>query len=66
MAKKWVKTTALWLLILGGLVWGTVGLFEWNFLQALLVRMSWLLRAVYVAVGAIAVYAAWNAVKGRA
>lgn len=50
---------ALVLLIVGGLNWLLVGLFELDLVAALFGELSWLSRAVYVAVGISAVYLAF-------
>lgn len=44
-----------WLLIIGGLNWGLVGLFEFDLVERLLGSVSWLQRAVYVLVGLSAI-----------
>lgn len=47
---------ALVLLMIGGLNWGIIGLFELNLVERLLGGLPMLLRAVYVAVGAAGAY----------
>lgn len=49
---------ALVLLIVGGLNWGLVGLFEFDLVAAIFGEMSALSRIVYVLVGLAALYAA--------
>ena len=44
------------LLVVGGLNWGLVGLFEFDLVAALFGEMSWFTRLVYVLVGVSAVY----------
>lgn len=58
MAKKmkWLKTLAFWLVVVGGVNWGLVGLFDFNLVSMLFGSMAWLEKAVYVLVGASAVY----------
>ncbi|RFA29331.1 DUF378 domain-containing protein [Alkalilimnicola ehrlichii] len=55
-------TTANWvaliLLIVGGLNWGLVGLFNFDLVAAIFGEMSVLSRLVYIVVGIAAVYAA--------
>lgn len=46
-----VHCVAWWLLIIGGLNWGLVGLFQWNLVDALFGAWPWLVRVVYVLVG---------------
>lgn len=48
---------ALVLLVIGGLNWALVGLFNFDLVAAIFGRMSVLSRAVYVVVGLAAVYA---------
>lgn len=50
--------TALVLLIVGGLNWGLVGLFEFNLVEAIFGTMSWLSRLVYIVVGLSAIWVA--------
>lgn len=47
---------ALWLIIIGGLNWGLVGMFNFNLVSAILGDMSILSRIVYVLVGLSAVW----------
>lgn len=51
-----VNTITLVLLIVGGLNWGLVGLFNFDLVAALFGEMSPLSRIVYVLVGASAVW----------
>lgn len=44
------------LLVIGGLNWGLVGLFNFNLVSALLGEMSWISRIVYIVVGISALY----------
>ncbi|MFO7598153.1 MAG: DUF378 domain-containing protein [Desulfocurvibacter africanus] len=46
------------LLIIGGLNWGLVGLFEFDLVAALFGTLSWFSRLVYVLVGLSAIYQA--------
>lgn len=50
-------TVALVLLIIGGLNWALVGLFNLDFIAALFGRMTLLSRTVYVLVGVAALFA---------
>ncbi len=52
---NWV---ALILLIVGGLNWGLVGLFQFDLVAAIFGEMSVLSRIIYVIVGLAAIYAA--------
>jgi hypothetical protein len=47
------------LLIVGGLNWGLVGLFDFNLVSALFGTMSWVSRLVYILVGLSALYQAF-------
>jgi uncharacterized membrane protein YuzA (DUF378 family) len=51
-----INTITLVLLIVGGLNWGLVGLFDFNLVSALFGEMSPLSRIVYALVGASAVW----------
>lgn len=53
---KAVNTVALLLIIIGGVNWGLVGLLEYNLVDSLFGEGSTLARAVYVLVGAAALY----------
>lgn len=54
------------LLVIGGLNWGLVGLFDFNLVE-FIVGKTWLDRIIYVIVGACAVYQAvgWKAIQKR-
>jgi uncharacterized membrane protein YuzA (DUF378 family) len=51
-----INSVTLFLLIVGGLNWGLVGLFDFDLVAALFGEMSTLSRIVYVLVGASALY----------
>lgn len=53
---KGVNTVALLLIIIGGLNWGLVGLFDYNLVDGLFGEGSALARIIYVLVGIAAVY----------
>ena len=53
---RFVNTVTLALLIVGGLNWGLVGLFDFDLVAALFGEMSVLGRIVYVLVGASALW----------
>lgn len=59
---KVINTIALLLIIIGGVNWGLVGLFEFDLVAALLGEGSALSRTVYVLVGLAALYqlAVWT------
>ena len=53
---KTLETLSYWLLIVGGLNWGLVGLLKLNLVETLLGSMPVLVMLVYVLVGASALY----------
>ncbi len=53
---KALSTTALVLVIIGGLNWGLVGLFDYNLVDSLFGVGSALARTIYVLVGLAALY----------
>lgn len=55
------------LLIVGGLNWGLVGFFDFNFIEYFVCRM-WLDKLIYVFIGFAALYhlVGWKAVRARA
>lgn len=53
-----LEVIALVLLIVGGLNWGLVGLFQFNLVTAILGEASLLSNVVYILVGLSAIYAA--------
>jgi len=53
---KVIKTIAFILLIIGGLNWGLVGLFNFDLVAAIFKAMSIVSRVIYVLVGLSAVY----------
>lgn len=59
-AIDWV---ALALVIIGGLNWGLVGVFNFNLVDAIFGEMSTLSRIVYAIVGLSAVYLIYSATK---
>jgi uncharacterized membrane protein YuzA (DUF378 family) len=54
---KALNVTALILIIVGGINWGLVGLFEFDLVAAIFGVMSWLSRLIYILVGLAALYA---------
>lgn len=59
-AVDWI---AMLLLIVGGLNWGLVGLFNFDLVAALFGEMSALSRIIYVAVGLSALYSIYTSSK---
>lgn len=54
--KSILNWIALILLIVGGLNWGLVGLFQLNLVSAIFGSAVWLERLIYILVGVAAVY----------
>lgn len=52
---KSLHTISFILLVVGGLNWGLVGLFDWNLVEVLLGRWSVVVQVVYVLVGLSAI-----------
>jgi len=52
-ALDWI---AIVLVIIGGLNWGLVGLFNFDLVDAVLGAVTWLAKLVYILVGLAAVY----------
>lgn len=53
---KALNVIALVLIIVGGLNWGLVGLFDFNLVSALFGADTWLTNLVYILVGLAAIY----------
>lgn len=60
---KSLKTVAMVLLVVGGLNWGLVGIFQFDLVAAIFGNMSALSRIVYTLVGLSALYVAVGAKK---
>ncbi len=56
MDNKMLNTLPVLLVIIGGLNWLTVGLFDLNLVNMLLGSVDWLERLIYIVVGISAVY----------
>jgi uncharacterized membrane protein YuzA (DUF378 family) len=54
-----ITWTAFWLLVIGGLNWGLVGLFNFDLVAAIFGVLSPASRIVYVLVGIAAAYSAF-------
>ena len=52
-----LNAIVLTLVIIGGINWGLIGLFDYNLVDALFGTMSWFSRTVYTLVGISAIYA---------
>lgn len=53
---KWMDYIALTLAIVGAVVWGLIGLFQYNLVSFLFGENSWLSRIVYDLVGIAGIY----------
>lgn len=51
-----LQTIAMILLLIGGLNWGLIGIFEWNFIASVFGYTSVLTRTIYALAGLAAVY----------
>jgi uncharacterized membrane protein YuzA (DUF378 family) len=67
MSMRTIDVVVAALLVIGGLNWGMVGLFQIDLVAALLGQASPLSRLVYAVVGLCAVYQAtqWKAIQRR-
>ena len=64
MAKmEWYDTLAYILLIVGGINWGLVGLFDFNLVTTLFGTWQWLVSLVYILVGLSGLYGAFTLYK---
>ena len=57
-----MKKLAMWLLVIGGLNWGLVGLFSFDLVASIFGEMSTISRIVYSLVGVSAVYVGLSSV----
>lgn len=55
--KSPLHIAAWWLIVIGGLNWGLIGVFKFNLVNALLGSVPWLETLVYILVGLSAVVA---------
>ncbi len=63
MEKSVLDWIALVLVIVGGLNWGLVGIFEFDLVKTIFGSISWLQNLVYILVGLAALYMIYFAVK---
>lgn len=63
---KKLDTAALTLVLIGGISWGLIGLFDWNPVQYFF-NLYWLERLIYVAVGVAGVFQIvnWESIQLR-
>lgn len=65
MQKGTIYWIALILLIVGGLNWGLIGIFQWDLVATIFGNMSAISRVVYTLVGLSAVYVAIAAATNK-
>ena len=53
---KWIDYTALTLAIIGAIVWGLIGVFQFNLVSFFFVENSWFSRLIYDLVGLSGLY----------
>lgn len=53
---KWIDYITLTLTIIGAIVWGLIGLFQFNLVAFLFGASSWFTRLIYILVGISGVY----------
>lgn len=56
MNNKGLDYTALIITIVGAVIWGMIGLFNWNVVSVLFGSGSWIGRIIYVIVGISGLY----------
>ena len=62
---KYINLLAMVLLLIGGLNWGLVGIFNYNLVTSLLGDASMMTKVVYGLVGAGAIYEGFKFIKSR-
>jgi len=60
---KNMETIAHWLLIIGGINWGLIGLINFNLVNVILGSIAWLEKLVYILVGLSALMALMKMLK---
>jgi len=55
-----VHCVAWWVLWVGGINWGLVGLFDWNLIETIFGSWGWLVRLIYILVGLSALVFLFN------
>jgi uncharacterized membrane protein YuzA (DUF378 family) len=48
---SWLHAIAMWLVVIGGVNWGLVGLLDWNLVEVLFGSWEVVVRVVYILVG---------------
>lgn len=65
MQKGTIYWIALILLVIGGLNWGLIGIFQWNLVAVIFGDMSMVARVIYTLVGLSAIYIGIMAASGK-
>jgi hypothetical protein len=60
-----LKTVSKWLVVIGALNWGLVGLLNFNLVEALFGSWPWLVMLVYVLVGLSGAWGAYAMLMGK-
>ncbi|KKQ92652.1 MAG: hypothetical protein UU16_C0037G0016 [Candidatus Woesebacteria bacterium GW2011_GWA2_40_7] len=60
-----LKTFSKWLVVIGAINWGLVGLFDFNLVTFLLGGWSWLVTLVYILVGLSGFWGAYAMLMGN-
>jgi uncharacterized protein len=63
MKKGFLDWLAFVLVIIGGLNWGLVGLFDFDLVYAIFSSVSWLMNLIYILVGLSALWMIFTAKK---
>jgi uncharacterized membrane protein YuzA (DUF378 family) len=63
MAKSVIDWIALVLVIIGGLNWGLVGIFQLDLVAKIFGSVTWLMNVVYILVGIAALWMIYDAAK---
>ncbi len=50
-AKCGLHCVAWWLLWVGGINWGLIGLFDWNLIDTIFGSWPWLVKLLYILIG---------------
>ncbi|RJR31579.1 DUF378 domain-containing protein [Candidatus Parcubacteria bacterium] len=58
-----IDWVAIVLVIIGGINWGLIGLFEFNLVDAVFGDLTWLSRIIYILVGISALYLIYTSTK---
>lgn len=56
-----LKKVSFWLLVIGGLNWGLIGLFNFNLVDAIFGSVAWIEDLIYILVGVAAVVKLFHA-----